>query len=244
MKNHRLDEKKIGTAQVIVDIVPKGKVIPDVQITPTSITIHQTGNVDASTQANHNYMKNINKSGDRIASWHITCGYDKIIQAQSCNYKTYHAGTAAGNNSSISIEICMYSDAEKQKQAYLNAIELVKIILKNYGWGIDKVKRHKDFSGKHCPAWLIDNKYGYNWDWFKNQIVAQPAQSSSFVVKILVDSLNVRKGPGTSNAVVTTVKKGEAFTIVEVNGSWGLMKAYQSGRNGWINISSSYVKRV
>ena len=44
MNNHRLNETKIGTAQVIIDIVPKGKVIPDVKITPTSITIHQRSN--------------------------------------------------------------------------------------------------------------------------------------------------------------------------------------------------------
>ena len=176
-------------------------------------------------------MKNINKSGDRIASWHITIGYDKIIQAQSCNYKCYHAGTTAGNNSSIGLEICMYSDAEKQKQAYLNAIELVKIILKNYGWGIDKVKRHKDFSGKHCPAWLIDNKYGYNWDWFKNQIVAkeqntQP-QFKQYIAKCNTDNLNCRKGPGTSYEIERQINKGVAITIIEekMNGSTKWLKA-------------------
>lgn len=44
MNNHRLTESKIGTAKVIVDILPKGKVIPDVRINPTSITIHQRSN--------------------------------------------------------------------------------------------------------------------------------------------------------------------------------------------------------
>ena len=140
----------------------------------------------------------------------------------------------------------MFNDKEKQKKAYDNAIELVKILLKYYGWTIDKVKRHKDWSGKHCPAWLIEGKFGYTWDWFKNAVTSnKPAASvtnpnDSFVVKILVDSLNVRKGPGTSYAVVTAVKKDQAFTIVEVNGSWGKLK---SGV-GWINISANYVKRV
>ena len=122
MLNHRLNESKIGTAKVIVDILPGGKCIPNTKITPSSITIHNTGNVDAAARNNHNYMRNCNRTGDRIASWHFTVDDKEIIQAQSCNYKTYHAGTSAGNNSSIGIEICMFSDKDKQKKAYDNAI--------------------------------------------------------------------------------------------------------------------------
>lgn len=246
MLNHRLNESTIGSAKVIVDILPGGKVIPNTKITPTSITIHNTGNIGAAARNNHNYMKNCNQNGSRIASWHFTVDDKEIYQAQSCNYKTFHAGNATGNNTSIGIEICMFNDKEKQKKAYDNAIELVKILLKYYGWTVDKVKRHKDWSGKHCPAWLIEGKFGYTWDWFKKQVVSnKPAPSVSnsndaFVVKVTVDSLNVRKGPGTSYAVVTSIKKGEAYTIVEVNGSWGLLKS----KVGWINISSNYVKRI
>ena len=247
MNGHRLNETQIGSAKVIVYILPKGKVIPDVKISPTSITIHNTGNIGAAAKNNHNYMKNLNKSGDRTASWHFTVDDKEIYQAQSCNFKCYHAGTTAGNNSSIGIEICMFEDKERQRKCYENAIALVKILLANYGWGIDKVKQHYDWSKKNCPAWLRAGKFGYDWNWFKNQIVAKteaPVAGTPFIVRVLVDSLNVRKGPGTSNAVVTTIKKNQAFTIVEVNGNWGLLKSYQSGRNGWINISSSYVKRV
>lgn len=246
MQNHRLNESTIGSAKVIVDILPGGKVIPNTKITPTSITIHNTGNIGAAARNNHNYMKNCNKNGSRIASWHFTVDDKEIYQAQSCNYKTFHAGNATGNNTSIGIEICMFNDKERQKKAYDNAIELVKILLKYYGWTVDKVKRHKDWSGKHCPAWLIEGKFGYTWDWFKKQVVSnKPAPSvqnsnDAFVIKVAVDSLNVRKGPGTSYAVVTSIKKGEAYTIVEVNGSWGLLKS----KVGWINISSNYVKRV
>lgn len=245
MINHRLNESTIGSAKVIVDILPGGKVIPNTKITPTSITIHNTGNIGAPAKNNHNYMKNCNQNGSRIASWHFTVDDKEIYQAQSCNYKTFHAGNATGNNTSIGIEICMFNDKEKQRKAYENAIELVKILLKYYGWTIDKVKRHKDWSGKHCPAWLIEGKFGYTWDWFKKQVTSKqpasvPTSNDAFVVKVLVNSLNVRKGPGTSYAVVTSIKKGEAYTIVEVNGSWGKLK---SGI-GWINISANYVKRV
>lgn len=142
MKNNRLDETKIGNAKVIVDIVPKGHCIPNVKIAPTTITIHNTGNNNASAKNNHNYMKNINKSGERTASWHFTVDDIEIYQSQSTNFKCYHAGTTAGNNTSIGIEICQFTDAKKQLKAYENAIELVKILLKYHNFTIDKVVQH------------------------------------------------------------------------------------------------------
>lgn len=229
MQNNRLNEAKIGTATVILDILPGGKVIPNTKITPTSITIHQTGNIDAPAKNNHNYMKNCNKNGDRIASWHVTVGYDYIIQAQSFNYKTYHAGCVSGNNGSIGIEICMYSDANKQKQAYLNAIELVKILLKYYGWGIDKIKRHYDWTKKNCPAWLISGKYGYTWNWFKQQVQQVQSSFKPYLAKCTATTLNCRKGAGTSYAIDRQITKGTVITIVEekvVNGAkWGKAKS-------------------
>ena len=58
--------------------------------------------------------------------------------------------------------------------------------------------------------------------------------------KIAVDSLNVRSGPGTHHKIMTTVKEGEVYTIIETSGSWGKLK---SGA-GWINVSEKYCKRM
>lgn len=62
--------------------------------------------------------------------------------------------------------------------------------------------------------------------------------SKEFVVRITADVLNVRKEPNTSSSVVTTVKKGDAYTIVSSSGSWLKLK---SGK-GWIH--SSYTQKV
>lgn len=53
------------------------------------------------------------------------------------------------------------------------------------------------------------------------------------VYKINTDSLNVRKEANASSSIVTTVKKGESYTITEVKGEWGKLK---SGI-GWINLN-------
>lgn len=72
------------------------------------------------------------------------------------------------------------------------------------------------------------------------QPVSNNTSQEQFVVKVIVDSLNIRKGPGTEHAVVGSIKQGQAYTIVETKNGWGKLK---SGA-GWINISNKYVKKV
>lgn len=243
MKNYRLTESTIGHAKVIVDILPGGKVIPNTKITPTSITIHNTGVVDAPAKNSHNYMKNCNKHGERLASWHFTVCDKEIYQAVPTNMKAWHAGNATGNSTSIGIEISMFSDKERQRKAYENAIELVKILMKYHGFKVSQIKRHKDWSGKICPQWLIEGKYGYTWSWFKEQLettTVTPKPTESFTVKIITSVLNIRKGAGTNHPVVGTVKAGQVFTIVETKDGFGKLL---SGA-GWISINSKYVKKL
>ena len=252
MVNNRLDELQIGTAKVVVDILPRGKVIPGTKMNPTSITIHQTGNIGAPAKNNHNYMKNCNNNGQRIASWHFTVDDKEIWQAAPTNTKCYHAGNATGNATSIGIEICMFNDAERQKKAYLNAIELVKILMKFHGFNIGQVKQHYNWTRKDCPQWLRSNKFGYNWKWFVDQCsgnavfksVPTPAPSTTFkpyIARCTTNGLNCRKGPGMNNAVETQINKGTAITIVEQKMN-GTTKWLKSKSGYW--VSANYMEFV
>ena len=244
MKNHRLTESVIGTAKVIVDILPKGKVIPGTVITPKTICIHNSGVVNAPPKNLHNYMKTCNKTGERIASWNFSVGYDEIYQAIPTNKKAWHSGTTRGNNESIGIEICMYNNAEKQKQAYLNAIELVKILMKYYGFDSSNVVRHYDYSKKNCPQFLIESKFGYSWKWFKEQVsgvVKEQVGFKQYLARCTTDNLNCRKGPGTTYDVERQINKGEVITIIDekMNGSTKWLKA-KSGY--W--VSAKYMEFI
>lgn len=246
-----MNETKIGTAKVVVDILPKGKVIPNTVIKPTSITMHNTGNIGAPAKNNHNYMKNCNKNGDRIASWHFTVDDKFIYQAVPCNKKAWHAGNATGNNTSIGIEICMFNDKARQKKAYDNAIALVKILMKYYGMTTTQVKQHYNWTKKDCPTWLRSGKFGYTWSWFIKSLSSSSSVSSnnkpstpttsttsSFKIKVVnCTTLNARKGPGTSYAVADTVKVGTILTIVGESGNWYKTK---SG----LYVSKSYCKKI
>lgn len=82
----------------------------------------------------------------------------------------------------------------------------------------------------------------------KEQNVSTPTTSTNsklpYVVRIVTDTLNIRKGVGTTHEIVGTLKKGDAYTIVEESNGWGLLKAYQTYRNGWISLNSKYVQKV
>lgn len=88
----------------------------------------------------------------------------------------------------------------------------------------------------------------------KNPVTAKPAVpkiSLPYLVKVVdkdPNGLNVRKGCGVNYPVVTTIKYGGVYTIVEEqrvgNSTWGLLKAYQKSRNAWINLSEKYVKKL
>lgn len=69
-----------------------------------------------------------------------------------------------------------------------------------------------------------------------------------YLVKVSITDLNIRKGPGTNYAKTGKYTGVGVFTIVEESvgaGSdqgWGLLKSYQSGRNGWVSLD--YCKKL
>ena len=168
--------EKIGSATVIsYNLLDTGSCISGQIIKPTDVVIHQTGCIDVDADRMYESLKNANNdpyagtsySQYRKASWTITVGYDKIIQNVPLNWQAYAQGTEYGNLTGISIEICMYNNMYKQRQAYLNAIELYKI-LKNYQDGLG-LKKHQDYNGKQCPEWLLEGRYDMTWDWFEEK---------------------------------------------------------------------------
>lgn len=66
----------------------------------------------------------------------------------------------------------------------------------------------------------------------------KPVASSSYLVKVTADALNIRKGPGTNYGINGSITNKGTYTIVETSGNWGKLK---SGA-GWICLD--YTKRV
>ena len=131
-------------------------------MTPTRIVIHNTAN-DASAANEITYMhKNTNQT-----SFHFAVDDKEIVQGIELNRNAWHATDGAngkGNREGIAIEICYSkSGGELWLKAVENAAELTARLLKDYGWGIDKVTKHADYTNKHCPHRILDE---YGWDNF------------------------------------------------------------------------------
>ena len=77
--------------------------------------------------------------------------------------------------------------------------------------------------------------------------VKQEIEGQTFLVKVSIDDLNIRKGPGTNHDKVGVYTGKGVFTIIEVADGpgaikWGLLKSYADKRNGWISLD--YAERL
>lgn len=134
----------------------------------TEIAIHQTGNVGKGANAEMHGKLQVN-GNTRTAGWHYTVDDKEAVQSFPHSARVYHTGTTHGHKNAIAVEICINSDGD-YKKAIANAVELVKKIMKQEGISINNVKRHYDYSGKICPAQIMDNKEGISWTDFKNML--------------------------------------------------------------------------
>lgn len=138
----------------------------------TRIVVHNTAN-DASANNEIKYMINNNME----VSYHIAVDDKEAVQGIPFNRNTWNAGDGQGkgNREGLSIEICYSkSGGDRFIQAEKNAAKLIAQLLKERGWGIDKVTKHQDYSKKYCPHRTLD----MGWERFLNMIRAELGQAS------------------------------------------------------------------
>lgn len=146
----------------IVDHIPKSKTKrPGTKIVPEYITIHSTGNLKSTAQNERDWL--VNPSNNRTASWHICVDEKQAVEAIPLNEIAWHAGNRQGNTKSIGIEICESGDRAKTIQ---NTVELAAQMLFERNWGIERLRRHFDWSGKNCPRIMSANNW-QAWTGFK-----------------------------------------------------------------------------
>ena len=98
-------------------------------------------------------------------------------------------------------------------------------------------------------GWAAGEKYGEKilsilksvMDEGKVQFMESLTLSAPYMVRVAIPDLNIRKGPGTEYAKTGRYTGVGNFTIVEdADGKgaskWGLLKAYQDKRDGWISL--------
>lgn len=133
-------------------------------MSPTRIVVHNTAN-DASARNEIAYMiKNSN-----TVSFHFAIDDKEIIQGIPLDRNAWNAGdgNGKGNREGIAIEICYSkSGGERFINAERNVAKFIAQLLKERNWGIDRVTKHQDYSGKYCPHRTLD----MGWQRFLNMI--------------------------------------------------------------------------
>lgn len=204
-------------------------------MSPKGICVHNTAN-DASAKNEISYMK----SNNNEVSFHIAIDDVEAIQAIPFNRNAWAAGDGGsgnGNRNYIHIEICYSkSGGTRFNQAEDRAAKEIAALLKQFGWTIDNVKKHQDFSGKYCPHRTLDlgwqrflNKIKPYLDTSSNQSNSGPVASNTFKVG---DKVTVSKSAthyATGQAMASFVK-GSTYTVQEVKSDRCLL----SGIVSWV----------
>lgn len=160
---------------------------------PEFIIIHNTAN-DASAMAEISYMIGNNKK----VSFHCAIYNYRIVQGVPFDRNTWNAtdgGNGTGNRKGIALEICYSkSGGERFEEAQKLAAEYTAYLLKQYNWGIDKVKKHEDFyPAKGCPHRTLSE----GWQNFLNLV-------QSYMIDRPIDN-NIESG---SDEPVRTYQNG------------------------------------
>lgn len=187
---------------------------PGTRISPKYITIHETANksIGANAEMHARYLNN-DDAKNRQVSWHLTIDDSQAIQHLPLNELGWHAG-GQGNRNSIGVEICVNADGDFNK-AKNNAAKVVSNLLEEMSLPRDAVVTHKFWTGKECPANLLND-----WENFLESISHEKEIKTNDkpinymgLITVTAESLWVYNKPDW-NARYKTVQKGEVFTVI------------------------------
>lgn len=151
--------EKIAHADFSVDLIPEDRRRSQT-MRPEWITVHNTGNTAAGANAEM-HTRYVDGAAPN-PSWHFTVDDKDVFQELPVHVAGYHAGDGdgQGNNASIGIEICVNEgiDWERAKD---NAVALIAKLCTDLEIDSDHVVPHRFWSGKYCPARILDEGWIY-----------------------------------------------------------------------------------
>ncbi|MGN0337916.1 MAG: N-acetylmuramoyl-L-alanine amidase family protein [Lachnospiraceae bacterium] len=221
------------------------------------IAIHFTANDGDHDEGNANYFAS---PRDPKASAHYFVDDDSVTQSVPDDYVAYSVGgskytdcakTGGGklykiamNQNTLNIEMCdtvKDGTIKAQEATIVNTILLVRRKMKEYNIDIDHVIRHFDVTGKHCPAYLMDEQA---WAEFKARILGYRIGRT---YKTVI-ACYLRTSPGTvSNKVLYKEVSGSLQAkckqfggYAKFSGAFTLTEVQAVGNDIWGRIKSGY----
>ena len=198
-------------------------------MTAEFIVVHNTAN-DASASNEVAYMIR----NDHQVSFHYAVDDQEVVQGVPITRNTWHAGdgNGDGNRKGIAIEICYSkSGGTRFDNAEKNAAHFIATLLRERGWGIDKVKKHQDFSHKYCPHRTLDKGWSGFVQMIKSYLNDMPITSvSGFKVG---DQVRVKASATTyaTGQTIASFVKYSTYEVMKINGNKLLLSKIVS----WVN---------
>ena len=186
-------------------------------MTAEFIVVHNTAN-DATAENEVAYMiRNKNQ-----VSFHYAVDDQEVVQGIPITRNAWACGDGAngkGNRKGIQVEICYSkSGGTRFDQAEKNAAHFIATLLRERGWGIEKVKKHQDFSNKYCPHRTLDKGWNGFIQMIKSYLNDIPVVSSSgFIVGEKVRVKESATQYATGQALAWFVK-GSIYEVTKVAG--------------------------
>lgn len=119
------------------------------------ITIHNTGNELSASEL----AEKMEEATDHLAT-HFFVDENEVIQMMPLDWCVWHTGKGKdyGNTRTIAVEICRSTCSDEvYKEAQRNAIDLIKELMKQFGFTKDNIYFHKDFNNTfYCPHRILD----------------------------------------------------------------------------------------
>ena len=149
------------------------------------LVIHYTAGSGDRAESVARYFKTINQNKSRYASAHYIVDNNSVWQSVADNMAAWHCGgnkyiySSGGsfygkctNLNSLGIEMCNCLKS-LDYVTLENTIALAKDLVKKYNIQDKNIIRHYDVTGKHCPAFMIDDDPDKknNWKLFKSAII-------------------------------------------------------------------------
>jgi len=148
---------------------------PGTRMEASTITIHNTSNPSSTARNERSWLTN--SLNTRTASFHIVIDDEEAIEVIPLNEVAWHAGdgsqSSSGNRTSIGIEIC---ESGNYEQTLKYAARLVAGMLFERNWGIDRLRRHYDWSGKNCPRLMNADGKWTGWRTFVENVASNLTQ--------------------------------------------------------------------
>lgn len=209
---------------------------PRRKITPKGLVVHWVANPGTSAMANRNYFENgVSEEKQNWASAHYVVDDNNIIQCIPDDEMAYHVGATTYNQATlkkfgttypndclIGIEMCHTDwDGHYGAGTWANAVWLAAHLCLKWGFTPNEIVRHYDVTWKECPRLMVRDPAVFEkfkadvWEAIRSMVT--PIDK---VATVTASMLNVRTGPGTQFAVVTTLPNGAQVPATGTTGDW------------------------